>query len=229
MATPLQAIRSVSLRHSVADAVRTALREGELTPGENVSEVSFAAQFGVSRGPVREALLVLVEEGLLTHSTNRGFAVVDLSPDDRAYIAELRLLLETRALELARERVTALDLEHLEEMKGELVRLFNDRQRPARDEVEIRFHGYIWDLSGNPWLVSALKRILVPLFVFGRYLGISAANVDPTLAQEQHQLYIDFLAGRTDCTAEACVRFHMGQAVAEVTAPATGTPVGMEQ
>ena len=206
----LKAIRSVSIRHSVADAVRAALREGQLKPGENISEVALAAQFEVSRGPIREALLVLVEEGLLTHSPNRGFAVIDLSPEDKKHIAELRLLLETRALERGRERVTPEDLARLGQMKDELVRLFKDSERPARDAMEIAFHGYVWELSGNPWLVNALRRTMVPLFIFGRYLGMSRASIDPAFADEQHQLYIDYLAGKTDRTAEQCVRFHVG-------------------
>jgi DNA-binding GntR family transcriptional regulator len=203
-------VRSPSLRHSVADAIRTALREGELSPGEDLSEVWFATHLEVSRGPVREALLVLVEEGLLTHSPNRGFAVVNLNADDRAHIAELRLLLETRALELGRQRATAADLDRLREMKSELVRLFRDRQRPARDSMEISFHGAIWELSGNPWLINSLKRTLVPMFIFSQHLGIRNSTVDPELADRQHQLYIDYLAGTTDRSAEQCVRFHMG-------------------
>ena len=71
----LQAIRSTSIRHAVADAIRSALREGLLKPGEDLNEVALAAQFEVSRGPVREALLVLGEEGLLMHSANYGFSL----------------------------------------------------------------------------------------------------------------------------------------------------------
>jgi DNA-binding GntR family transcriptional regulator len=206
----LEAIRSVSIRHAVADAIRAALREGHFKLGENLSEVALAKKFEVSRGPIREALLVLVEEGLLTHSPNRGFAVIDLSPDDCQHIGELRLLLETRALERGRDRVTPADLERLAEMKSELVGLFRDSERPARDALEIAFHGYVWELSGNPWLVDALKRAMVPMFIFGRYLGVSRASMDPALADEQHQLYIDYLARRTPRSAEYCVRFHMG-------------------
>ncbi|WP_414662552.1 GntR family transcriptional regulator [Horticoccus sp. 23ND18S-11] len=206
----LHAIRSVSIRHSVADAVRSALREGHLKPGENISEVALAHQFEVSRGPIREALLVLVEEGLLTHSPNRGFSVIDLSAEDKEHIAELRLMLESRALERGRERVTPADLKRLGEMKEELVSLFKDSERPARDAMEIAFHGYVWELSGNPWLVNALKRTMMPLFLFGRYLGISRASMDVALADQQHQLYIDYLAGKTNRTAEQCVRFHLG-------------------
>ena len=206
----LHAIRSVSIRHSVADAVRSALREGHLKPGENISEVALANQFEVSRGPIREALLVLVEEGLLTHSPNRGFSVIDLSAEDKEHIAELRLMLESRALERGRERVTPADLKRLGEMKDELVNLFQDSERPARDAMEIAFHGYVWELSGNPWLVNALKRTMMPLFLFGRYLGISRASMDVALADQQHQLYIDYLARKTNRTAEQCVRFHLG-------------------
>lgn len=206
----LHAIRSVSIRHSVADAVRSALREGHLKPGENISEVALANQFEVSRGPIREALLVLVEEGLLTHSPNRGFSVIDLSAEDKEHIAELRLMLESRALERGRERVTPADLKRLGEMKDELVNLFQDSERPARDAMEIAFHGYVWELSGNPWLVNALKRTMMPLFLFGRYLGISRASMDVALADQQHQLYIDYLARKTSRTAEQCVRFHLG-------------------
>lgn len=206
----LHAIRSVSIRHSVADAVRSALREGHLKPGENISEVALAHQFEVSRGPIREALLVLVEEGLLTHSPNRGFSVIDLSAEDKEHIAELRLMLESRALERGRERVTPADLKRLGDMKDELVSLFQDSERPARDAMEIAFHGYVWELSGNPWLVNALKRTMMPLFLFGRYLGISRASMDVALADQQHQLYIDYLARKTNRTAEQCVRFHLG-------------------
>ena len=205
----LQAIRSTSIRHAVADAIRSALREGELKPGEDLNEVALAAQFQVSRGPVREALLVLGEEGLLTHSANRGFSVVKLRAEDHAHINEIRLLLETRALERGRERVTKDDLLRLEKMKNELLGLFKDSQHPARDAWEISFHGFIWDLSGNPWLVNSLKRIMIPYFTFGRRLGVSQFVVEPRLAEEQHQLYIDYLARKTAKTAEECVRYHL--------------------
>src|SRR5262245_4004204 len=118
----LAAIRSVSIRHAVSDSVRSALREGHSKPGENLSQVGLAETFQVSRGPIREALLVLVEEGLLRHSPNRGFSVVELTEEDVKHITDLRVLLETRALELARERATQEDLTRLTQMKGDLVK-----------------------------------------------------------------------------------------------------------
>jgi DNA-binding GntR family transcriptional regulator len=209
MSTEVNAIRSVSIRHSAADAIRTSLREGRLKPGENINEMALATQFEVSRGPIREALLVLVEEGLMIHTPNHGFSVINLSPDDHAHIMDLRLLLESRALERARERVSKADLIHLTQMKGQLVQLFRDSELPARDAIEISFHGYIWELSGNPWLAKALKRAIIPLFILGRNLRISRASMDPALADRKHQLYIDYLARKIDRTARQCVEYHL--------------------
>ena len=206
----LAAIRSVSIRHAVCDSVRSALREGQFKPGENLSEVALAEKFQVSRGPIREALLVLVEEGLLDHSPNRGFSVVDLTKEDLAHINELRLLLETRALEKAKSRITPKDLSHLIRMKSDLVKLFRDSEQPARDLLETAFHGYVWELSGNPWLTDALRRAVVPFFTFRRRLQDQKQSLEPSVADERHQLYIDYLAGKTDRNAEQCVRFHLG-------------------
>jgi DNA-binding GntR family transcriptional regulator len=205
----LQAIQSTSIRHPVADAIRAALRDGTLKPGEDLNEVELASQFKVSRGPVREALLVLAEEGLLSHSANLGFSVVHLTQQDHDNIDEIRILLETRALERARKKVMPADLVKIEEMKTELLGLFHDAHHPSRDAWEIAFHSFIWELSGNPWLVTSLKRIMIPFFTFGRHVGLTQSDRDPKLAEEQHQLYLDYLAGRTTRTAEECVRFHV--------------------
>ncbi len=204
------AIRPLSIRQSVAEAVRKALREGQFPPGADLSEVMLAERFQVSRGPIREALLVLAEEGLLTHSQNRGFSVLRFTREDRDHIDEVRLLLESKALECARERATPADLAELQRLQNELVGLFREGELPARDAAEISFHGYIWELSGNPWLVSSLKQAMIPYFTYSRAIGLVRDDLSPGLATARHQLYIDYVAGRTDRLAVDCVRFHLG-------------------
>ena len=54
-----------------------------------------------------------------------------------------------------------------------------------------------------------MKRLLAPYFTFSRQLGLSKIDLDPVLADQQHQLYIDYLARRTDQSAEDCVKFHL--------------------
>jgi DNA-binding GntR family transcriptional regulator len=145
-----------------------------------------------------------------THSQNRGFSVPRFAASDRAQIDEVRLLLETRALELARGRATAADSAELQHLRDELVRLFREGELPARDAAEIRFHGRIWELSGNPWLAGSLKRAMIPYFTYSRAIGAIRDDLSPGLASERHQLYVDYVAGRTNQSAVECVRFHLG-------------------
>lgn len=206
----LEAIRTPSIRESVAEALRSALREGKLKPGEDLSEASLANQFQVSRGPVREALFALAEEGLLAYSNNKGFTVPSFTREDRNQIDQVRLLLETRALELARPLCTTGDIARLEELKARMIALYLDGHVPARDTAEMAFHGAVWELSGNPWLVRSLRRVMVPYFTYSRVFRLQRPDLTLELFSSQHQDYIDYLSGASRRTAEECVRYHLG-------------------
>ncbi|MEO7652619.1 MAG: GntR family transcriptional regulator [Bryobacteraceae bacterium] len=206
MAT-LPEIKTTSIRYSVAEILRAAIREGRFVPGEDLSEVKLAAELKVSRGPIREAMLVLTEEGLLTYSQNRGFHVLELTAEDRANIDRVRLPLEILALQSAKERCTPADLRRLQKLKDQLIQQIRKGPFSARDSAEIAFHSAIWNLSGNEWLVAALQRIMVPYFTYGRVLQLTTPR--PDLMADQHQAYLDFLSGESKATAEECVRFHL--------------------
>lgn len=203
-------VRPVSIRHSIADALRSALRAGRFQFGEDLSEQKLATEMNVSRGPVREALLVLTEEGLITHSPNRGFAVLEFTPEDRAEIDQVRLSLETLALEQARGKFSPEDLDELQRLQEEVVRLFKDSEYPARDSAEMAFHQMIWAKSGNKWLENSLRRIMTPYFTYSRFLPVLATNrPDPEIVAQQHQRYVNFVKGKSKFSAEECVRFHL--------------------
>jgi len=205
----LQAIRTPSIRESVSEAIRSALREGQLCTGEDLNEANLATHFQVSRGPIREALFVLAEEGVLNYFNNKGFSVPKFTERDRAQINELRLMMESRALELARDSTTPAHVRRLEELQQEMISLFLDNRVAARDGVELAFHGMIWELSGNPWLVRCLRRAMVPYFTFSRTFHLRWPDLTIELFSAQHQLFIDYLRGATGKTAEECVRFHL--------------------
>src|SRR4051812_46405242 len=78
----MPAIQAISIRHSVEDLVRCALREGRCRAGEDVCEGVLSSEMEVGRGPVREALLVLAEEGFVSHAQNRGFSVPRFTLED---------------------------------------------------------------------------------------------------------------------------------------------------
>ncbi len=88
--------RSESLRHQIYNDLRDKLRHGRIGPDDRLIDVKIAKSLGISRMPVREALLQLISEGHLV-GTTRGFAVPQLTPQDIRDIFEVRKLLEPRA------------------------------------------------------------------------------------------------------------------------------------
>ncbi|MFZ3473685.1 GntR family transcriptional regulator [Streptomyces sp. 4.24] len=103
---PAQQTRKVSrpsVRGQILDALRAALVEGELVPGEIYSGPALGERFGVSATPVREAMAQLALEGAVECLPNRGFRVLTRTPRELAELAEVRALLEVPVmLRLAR-------------------------------------------------------------------------------------------------------------------------------
>ena len=105
---------------SVAAALRAALQQGRWSPGAALRQEDLAAEFGVSRIPVREALNKLQAEGLIVVEPNRGAFVASLSAPEVNEIFDLRVLLECDALRHAIPQHTARTLRHLRALQAEL-------------------------------------------------------------------------------------------------------------
>jgi DNA-binding GntR family transcriptional regulator len=209
MGVALPQIRLSAMRETVAEALRNALMDGKFRPGESLSEVALAAQMGVSRGPVREALLVLAQEGLVVHSQNRGFNVLDLKPEDGSAMAMVRAPLEAMALRMARERATEDDLVSLEANKARIVESFASGDMTATAREDLAFHEAIWQLSGNLWLIQALRRVVIPFFAYTMMFKRRGDTLNANVLEQQHQNYLDFLRGNPEMSADDCVRFHL--------------------
>jgi DNA-binding GntR family transcriptional regulator len=93
-------IEPVSTVDRVADELRRALFDGELDPGTPLREVALAESLGVSRSTIREALGVLVADGLVDRIPNKGTAVHELSPIEIRDVCRARLVLETAGVRL---------------------------------------------------------------------------------------------------------------------------------
>jgi DNA-binding GntR family transcriptional regulator len=206
--TALPQLKPVSIRQRVSEAIRRALLEERFRPGEALSEVALAAEMNVSRGPVREALLVLAQEGLVTHTQNYGFSVVNLTEQDRKEVQQLRLPLESLALELAKALIDQDAIEQLTDLKDRMVSAYANGRFSECPQFDLEFHSLIWQRSANSRLVVSLSNLLVPYFAYGSAFKISRPDLTPQLLEAQHRSYIDFLGGGSSQTSEECVRFH---------------------
>lgn len=206
----LPELKAVAMRDTIADALRGALLDRRFAAGEAIVESALAAEMKVSRGPVREALLLLTEQGLVTHSQNRGFAVLNFTEADQYASDQVRYQLETLALQLARECMSRTKLEGLRIVKERIVSQFRSGDARGRVQGEIDFHGLIAQCSENPYLALCLQRVSIPNFTYGTAFRLNRPDLTLELFDEQHQLYIDYLVGAANQSAAECVGFHLG-------------------
>jgi DNA-binding GntR family transcriptional regulator len=133
----------------VADKLRQAIGHGELKPGAQLGEAELARKFGVSRGPVREAMSRLTQEGLLLPIRNRGLFVIHMTPDD---IRDMYLARE--AIERAAAR-KIIDGDHV--AAGDELLLIVEQMAVATtpaevSELDIAFHERLLHLARSPRL-----------------------------------------------------------------------------
>ena len=140
-----------STTERVADALREMLFAGDLRPGEPLREVALADGFHVARSTVREALQLLIAEGLLTRTPNKGVTVTALTEQDLAEVFDARLVLESAGI---RAGVAGADLS----AAAEALRAYADAAQSddyaAATQSHLAFHNSLVALAGNSRLLG---------------------------------------------------------------------------
>ena len=147
------------LREIVSDALRQAIRDGVLPPGERLMEIPLAEELGVSRTPIREAIRILEQEGLVVMIPRRGTYVADMSLKDVTEVFELRSILEELAAELAAERITNEEIEALEQHLVEIGNYMNENNLDKVVQADILFHEILYKASRNDRLVEMIHNL----------------------------------------------------------------------
>src|SRR5688572_26575083 len=129
--------------------LRAAILDGTVPPGGQLRERDIATDLGVSRSPLREALTRLEEEGLIVKIPFRGAFVVEVSAQDVAEIASIRLLVEPYAGELALEALRGSERPRLTRTIEDLHRATEKTDIPASIDAHLQFHRLFYDLSGH--------------------------------------------------------------------------------
>lgn len=141
--------------------LREAILSGDLAPGEKIVEEQLCADFGISRAPLREALRLLAQQGLVEHLPRRGSRVAEWSPSDILQLFALRHVLERHAIETA---LPLADLETaLEPVRDALELMRASADELDRDDAHRAFHAAVVGLADNRQLNIALEPILLKL------------------------------------------------------------------
>ena len=219
-----QVRQSASVNAQVLDALRAAVITGELPPGTLHSVATLAGQLGISRTPVREALIKLAQQGMVRFERNRGVRILQTSLHDLEEVFALRLLLEVPATRRAVRLLTP-------SAGRELRRQFQAMERAAAADDEFRmmehdrrFHRMLLAASGNSRLaeyVDGLRDMVLRR-------GVSTAHQSRTLEGivAEHRAVLDrVLAGDADGAAEA-MRAHILHTAELLVAQEAGDEVG---
>lgn len=150
-----------ALYEDVADQLRQRIFARQLEPGGWIDELKIAAELGISRTPLREALKVLAVEGLVTMKPRRGAYVAETSRDDVTQVYHLLALLESDAAAEVARHATDAQLAELQALHDRLERQL--RQRDAFFATNEAFHLKLLEMAGNRWrqqIVTDLRKIM---------------------------------------------------------------------
>ncbi len=193
------------LREAVRDTLRTRIFEGHYAPGTRLVERDLAAEFNVSRLPIREALRMLRQEGLIRDRASRGSEVAGLSAKDVEDLFDVRESLEVLACRLAASRATEEDLNRLAGLLDEAERFLAKGSILEAHRANSEFHDAITAIANNNFLRSALE----PLQGRMHWLFRHVSDL-PELIQEHRELYAAIASGDPD-RAAAQSASHIGK------------------
>lgn len=187
-----------NLGHQVYQHIREKIYRMEIPPGARLGVSEIAEQMGVSRSPVRDALMMLVNEGVVQVNSTGGYRVIDLN---RSYIEDAFVV--RRALELAAMPLTMarLDRQRIEALRAKWVSFEHPDEIPLEDEIQAdqELHKTFARMSGNPLLIDALERITSITWLISRfsYSNQEKPHYAQVTAQEHVHLLDAMLAGDT--------------------------------
>ncbi len=182
------------LHNELAERLRHLIIEGDLAPGEKLSERDLCSRFAVSRTPLREALKVLSAEGLVRLVPHRGAAVAKLTLADLEEAFPIMGALEAVAGELACRHITDTEIAEIGALHAEMVRAYEARDLSGYFALNQDIHEKIFAAARNPTLTQ-MQRGLAGRVRRARYMAnMSAARW--AQAVREHEAILAALSAR---------------------------------
>jgi DNA-binding GntR family transcriptional regulator len=187
----LSEIRPINLREQVVEQIRTAIIEGRLKPGDHMVEANLTKQLGVSRTPLREALILLEREGLVESSPNRGTFVRKFGAGDIEVIFSMRIALENFAAELVIKTLSKEAIGQLESFVSEQRNYIRNKDFKNVRSTDMHFHRYLIDHSNHPLLIRNWSEIVAQIAALLYLRAEAMPNYNEALAIADHQKIVN--------------------------------------
>jgi DNA-binding GntR family transcriptional regulator len=155
-----------STARRVAAYIRAQIAQGKIEPGVRLNELALAAELGVSRSPIREALALLAGEGLVRVVPYKGTFVTALSKERLQDLLDFRLALEQFAVRRAIERATTKDLDKFESLIGAIATQAKRQDFSGAVGADLAVHEYLVELAGSAHLAQTYKAMIGELRLY---------------------------------------------------------------
>ncbi|MDQ5973956.1 MAG: hypothetical protein QG661_1165 [Actinomycetota bacterium] len=205
--TPPVASRT-SLREQIGVSLRAALVAGEMVPGVTYSAPVLAERFGVSATPVREAMLDLINEGMIVAVPNKGFRIVETTDQDLDEMTELRRLIEVPTVGQIAKSITSEQVDGLRLIATRIMDAAAKGDVVTYIEADRQFHLELLRLSGNTRLVDLVDQLRMNTRLYG--LEELAASGHLGRSSEEHLTLLDALEAGDRRGAERVMAQHLG-------------------
>ncbi len=199
--------RAERIVDSVQAALRAAILDGSLQPGQALSVPELSRQLDVSRSPVREAVLALVADGLAVEQPRRGAAVAEIAAADMLEIHEVREGVEAQAARLCAERASPALLRRLAELLDEQATVVERGDASGWFQTNADFHRLVATGAGNNRLSE-----MVTVLESQMRLGLRQVSSDRDQRRRglaEHQAVLNAITGREPDVAERLMREHI--------------------
>jgi DNA-binding GntR family transcriptional regulator len=194
-----------SLTERAYERLKSRIMDLELPPGHRITERDAAAELGVSRVPLREALRMLEAEGLIVLVPRQGAMVASWSREDVVRLFEVREELETLAARLAATRRTDADLRLMRELLDDAARALAAGDDAATAAANAGFHRAVLGACGNP----LLQQMMAPLNSRVQWLFHLTKHRDTREQREEHVRLYELLRARDSEGAAELYRAHI--------------------
>jgi DNA-binding GntR family transcriptional regulator len=205
----------------VAEAVRTAILQGQYAPGQRLVETDLCDRFGTSRFIARAALQDLSAQGLVEFQRNRGARVREISVAEAIVITEVRKLLEGLEAARAAERVSAGEAALLRVIVQDMRAAVAGAELLRYSELNASLHGAIRDIAAHETSARLLRQ-LRDQTVRHRF-SLSLVPGRPAVSLPQHEAIVTAVIARDPAAAERAMHNHLQSAIEALRALAAAT------
>lgn len=206
MAAAFGPVRREAYGVQVTEYLRNAIVQGELPVGERLVEEHLANQFGVSRGPIRDALRRLEQESLV-ESRGTGTYVVGIAESDIDELYSLRQAVESLAAELAMDRTPATGWGDMADLVRVLEQTADAQDHDEFATADIQFHSSIYALSGHRRLSDIWRQYAPILTTLLRTSVLKDADLHESAAK--HRLLLELMISGDKAAVAAELKEHL--------------------